>query len=299
MVKVKSAEKAVRILKKHTLKILIIGVLLFVVIVVSILLSRRNRDVIAIVNGYPITIADILVETELSPKFYKETLVSNPDAVVEDWIKQILLFQQAKKYERQLRKTIQGRMKNHYIKELVSAYVETKLVEKIEIPKEVIAEYYNFHLEDFIIPERVRLFEIVVSSQKAAEDILRRLSMGESFETLAMRESITESREKGGDLGWIDVRKLEPEISSLVTRINTGDILANPIRSEVGYHIIKLGARTQRRMLTLEEATPSIKNMLVFQEKKKMVDSLITEMREKSKITIFSDKIGRLKMAGK
>ncbi len=299
MVKVKSAEKAVRILKKHTLKILIIGVLLFVVIVVSILLSRRNRDVIAIVNGYPITIADILVETELSPKFYKETLVSNPDAVVEDWIKQILLFQQAKKYERQLRKTIQGRMKNHYIKELASAYVETKLVEKIEIPKEVIAEYYNFHLEDFIIPERVRLFEIVVSSQKAAEDILRRLSMGESFETLAMRESITESREKGGDLGWIDVRKLEPEISSLVTRINTGDILANPIRSEVGYHIIKLGGRTQRRMLTLEEATPSIKNMLVFQEKKKMVDSLITEMREKSKITIFSDKIGRLKMAGK
>lgn len=299
MVKVKSAEKAVRILKKHTLKILIIGVLLFVVIVVSILLSRRNRDVIAIVNGYPITIADILVETELSPKFYKETLVSNPDAVVEDWIKQILLFQQAKKYERQLRKTIQGRMKNHYIKELVSAYVETKLVEKIEIPKEVIAEYYNFHLEDFIIPERVRLFEIVVSSQKAAEDILRRLSMGESFETLAMRESITESREKGGDLGWIDVRKLEPEISSLVTSINTGDILANPIRSEVGYHIIKLGGRTQRRMLTLEEATPSIKNMLVFQEKKKMVDSLITEMREKSKITIFSDKIGRLKMAGK
>jgi parvulin-like peptidyl-prolyl isomerase len=207
------------------------------------------------------------------------------------------LFKQAGRYERRLKKKIADRMKNHYIKELTGAYVETQLADKIKISEEVIAEYYNAHVEDFAIPERVRLFEIVVSSQRAAEDILRRLSTGESFELLATRESLTESKERGGDLGWIDVRKLETEIAALVTRIAPGDILANPIRSDVGYHIIKLAGKTQRRMLTLQEATPMIENILVFQEKKKEVDALIEKLREKGNVKIFPAGIDRLKEA--
>lgn len=292
-------KKIIQFLKKHKKKLPVAGVILLAVIFLTVLIIRRNRDVVAVVNGYPVTITDILVETELSPEVYKESLQTNPNSVVENYINQILLFKEAEKYERQLKRQIKSRMKNHYIKEITAAYVETKLAEKIKISQESVAEYYNAHLEDFVIPERVRLFEIVVSSQRAAEDILRRLSTGESFELLATRESLTESRERGGDLGWIDVRKLETEIAALVTRIAPGDILANPIRSEVGYHIIKLAGKTQRRMLTLQEATPVIENIMVFQEKKKQVDALIVKLREESKIRIFLEKMDKLKTGAK
>jgi peptidyl-prolyl cis-trans isomerase C len=291
-------KKILHFLKKHKKNLLMVSGAFFLVIVflVILMISRKGRgNVIAVVNGRPITVTDILVETELSPEFYKETLITDPDSVLEEYINQILLFGEAKKYERELGKKVQSRMRNHYIKELTSAYVETKLVEDIKISEEVIAEHYNSHLEDFVIPERVRLLEIVVSTQRAAEDVLRRLSMGESFETLVARESIAKTRENGGDIGWIDVRKLEPEVTALVTRINSGDILANPIRSEAGYHIIKLAGRTQKRMLTLQEATPIIENILLFQEKKRVVDSLVKELREESKIQIFLEKIDLLK----
>ncbi len=292
-------KKVLPFLKKHRKKLLAgVGVFLLCLVIIS-LMVRKKRDIVAVVNGYPITINDILVEAELSPEVYRESLQANPDAVVDNYVNQILLYKEAKKYERQLQRRIKSRMKNHYIKELTAAYVETKLAEKIDVQADAVARYYNTHLEDFVIPERVRLFEIVVSSQDAAGDILRRLSAGESFELLATKESLTESKAKGGDLGWIDVRKLETEIAALVTNINPGDILANPIRSEVGYHIIKLAGKTQRRMLTLQEATPVIENMMKFQEKKKVVDALIAKLREKSRIRVSLEKMDRLKTGAK
>ncbi|MBN1445200.1 MAG: peptidylprolyl isomerase [Candidatus Omnitrophica bacterium] len=262
---------------------------------VFFLISSKNRNVLAVVNGYRVTVSDLMVEVEVSPAFYKEFLKANPQAVLDDYINQVLLFREAKKYERELKKGVEGKMKNYYMKMLTQEYVEKKLVKKVEIADEEIAEYYNAHLEDFVIPERVRLFEIVLPSQQAAEAVRRRLSFGESFEELARRESITLSREKNGDLGWIDVRKLEPEISVLVTRINPGDILANIIKTEVGYHIIKLASKTERRMLTMQEASTEIRSMMMSQGKKREVDALIAAMREKGNIRVFPDRVEKLK----
>ncbi len=250
---------------------------------------------VAVVNGYPITIKDILVEVETSPSVYKETLEVDPRSVVETYINQILLFQEAKRYERRLKRNVDDMMKNYYIKMLTKEYVDKILTERIKVTDEEIAEYYNTHLEEFLIPEKVRLFEIVLPTQEKAESVRRRLSLGESFELIAMNESISASREKAGDLGWIDVRKLEPEIAALVSRMTPGDILANIIKTEAGYHIIKLAGKTESRMLTLQEASPQIKEMLVSFKKKGEVDVLMSKLKEKGRIKIYLEKMERLK----
>lgn len=281
---------------KKTRKIIIVVLAAALVAsAVFFLISSKNRKVLAVVNGYRITVNDLMVEVEVSPTFYRESLKTDPQAVLDDYINQVLLFREAKKYERELKRGVEDRMKNYYMKLLTQEYVEKKLVKKVEITDEEIAEYYNTHLEDFVIPERVRLFEIVLPNQQAAEAVRRRLSFGESFEELARRESITLSRERNGDLGWIDVRKLEPEISALVTRINPGDILANIIKTEVGYHIIKLASKTERRMLTMQEASAEIRSMMMSQGKKRAVDALIAEMKEKGNIKVFPDRVEKLK----
>jgi len=295
MLRIRVKGKIIPFFKKNKITILIFLGIILIAGLVSFRIFVRNKRVIAFVDGYPVTFNDILIETELSPTFYKETLRTDPNAVLDDYINQILLFREAKKYERELKKEVESRMKNYYMKLLTKEYVEKKLAAKVKITDGEVSEYYNAHLEDFVIPERVRLFEIVLPSQQAAEAVRRRLSLGESFEELARRESITQSREKSGDLGWIDVRKLEPEIAALVTRITPGDVLANIIKTEVGYHIIKLASKTERRMLTLQEATPEIKSMMMSQGKKREVDALIAGLREKSKIRIFLERVELLK----
>lgn len=292
MIKIKLPKKYNRILLIGGLIIIFVGLIYF-------LIYFKNRNVVAVVNGYPITMKDILVEVDSSPSVYKETLEIDPKSVVEQYINQILLFQEAKRYERRLKKDIDDLMKNYYIKILTKEYVDKILTERIKVTDEEIAEYYNTHLDEFLIPEKVRLFEIVLPTQQAAESVRRRLSLGESFEMIAMNESISASKEKAGDIGWIDVRKLEPEIAALVSRMTPGDILANIIKTEAGYHILKLAGKTESRMLTLQEASPQIKEMLVSFKKKGAVDSLMAELKEKGKIKMYPQKVEKLKSTGK
>jgi parvulin-like peptidyl-prolyl isomerase len=270
---------------------------IFVIVVAGLIyisLVFKNRNVVAVVNGYPITIKDILVEMDVSP--YGETLGGGPTSVVDAYINQILLFQEAKKYERRLKRNVNDIMKNHYIKELTKEYVDKIYAEKIIVTEEDVAEYYNTHLEEFLIPEKVRLFEIVLSTQEKAENIRRRLSSGESFELIAMNESVSASNERAGDLGWIDIRKLEPQIAALVSRMVPGDILADIIQTEAGYHIIKLAGKTESIMLSLEDAAPSIKEMLVSFRKKGEVEAFVSKLKEQSRTKIYSDKIEKLQL---
>lgn len=290
-IKIEILKKGKRILLVSAIIVICFGFIYFI-------LFLKNRNVVAVVNGYTITIDDILVEVETTPSVYKEMLEINPEGVVNDYINQIILFQEAKRYERRLKKEIDGLIKNYYIKTLSKAYVDKILTERISITDEEIKDYYNTHLEEFLIPAKVRLFEIVLPTQEKAENVRRRLALGESFELIAMNESISASRDKAGDLGWIDVRKLEPEISNLVSKMSPGDILASIIRTEAGYHIIKLAGKTESRMLTLEEAAPGIKEMLISFKKKGEVEKLMTELKKKGRIKVYKGKIEKLKKRG-
>lgn len=256
----------------------------------------KNRDVVAVVNGYSITIKDILVEMETLPSVYRDALGYDANGVVDAYINQILLFQEAKKHERRLKRDVNEIMKNYYIKELSREYVDKVFSEQIVVTDEEVAEYYNTHLEEFLIPEKVRLIEIVLSTQERAENIRKRISAGESFEWIAVNESISPSKEAAGDLGWIDIRKLEPELATLVTRMTPGDILADIVKTEAGYHIIKLAGKTESMMLTLEDASPRIREMLVSFKKKGEVDALISKLKANSRTKVYSGKIERLKV---
>ena len=268
--------------------ILILGSIVFLII-------KDKRKTVAVVNGYKITIDDIIEKIESSPEIYKEYFFVDPKSVIDDYINQILLFQYAKKYERKLRKKIEGKMRNYYMEILTQQFVEDILSGKIEITDEEISNYYNTHLQEFVIPEKVQISEIVVDTKEKADDILNRLRLGESFEKIAETESIAPTREKRGEIGWIEVEKLNPEVSSLINQLKPGEILANIIKTEMGYHIIKLTGRTEKRILTLAEATPMIKNLLISQKKKVEVENLLKKLKEKSKVEIYPNKIEILK----
>ncbi|MCM8806892.1 MAG: peptidyl-prolyl cis-trans isomerase [Candidatus Omnitrophica bacterium] len=271
-----------------TIFILILGVAIF-----SIIMEKRKT--VAVVNGYRITIDALVEKIKNSPEVYKEYSLIDPKIVIDDYINQILLFQYAKKYERKLRKKIESKMKNYYMEILTHEFVENILANKIKITEDEIKNYYNSHLEEFVVPERVQISEIVVSTKEKADEILERLKNGESFEKIAETESISSTREKRGEIGWIEVEKLEPEIASLIMNLKPGEVLANIIKTEMGYHIIKLTGRTEKRIMTLEEALPLIKNILLSQKKKIEVENLIKDLRGKGKVTINQDIIGVIK----
>ncbi|MCM8818604.1 MAG: peptidyl-prolyl cis-trans isomerase [Candidatus Omnitrophica bacterium] len=270
---------------------------LIIVILIGVIIGiiKERKKTIAIVNGYRIKIEELLEKISSSPEFYKEYASLNPQSVIDDYINQILLYQYAKKYERKLRRKIEPKLRNYYMELLTYEFVENILVNEIKISDEEISNYYNTHLQEFVLPERVQLFEIVVNSKEKADEILNRLKNGEPFEKIAETESISPTREKRGEIGWIEVEKLDPDVSSLISQLRPGEILANIIKTDAGYHIVKLTGRTEKRILTLEEAKPMIRNILISQRKKIEVENLMKKLKENGKIKVNTDMIEILK----
>ncbi len=74
------------------------------------------------------------------------------------------------------------------------------------------------------ISGKVPLRIIVVNSPSAAKEILSRLNNGASFRKLAAERSSDKSRSRSGDLGTVDISRLEPVLRRTVVRMKEGDI---------------------------------------------------------------------------
>jgi len=79
---------------------------------------------------------------------------------------------------------------------------------------------------------------ILVAQKYEAEDLLLRLNRGESFEELARKYSTCPSRERAGDLGAVEDRRLNEEFCEALMALADGEI-SSPVRTKFGYHLIR------------------------------------------------------------
>jgi peptidyl-prolyl cis-trans isomerase C len=83
-----------------------------------------------------------------------------------------------------------------------------------------------------------RFSHILVTHQYEAEDILKLLTKGKSFDELARRFSKCSSAPKGGDLGEIKPGRADEDFEDAAYALKPGHYSAKPIRTKFGYHII-------------------------------------------------------------
>ncbi len=86
---------------------------------------------------------------------------------------------------------------------------------------------------------KIHAAHILVTHKYEAEDILRKLQAGESFEVLAKKFSSCGSAANGGDLGPIEAHRLHPDFAEAAQSLKPGE-LSGIIRTPFGYHLIKL-----------------------------------------------------------
>ena len=121
---------------------------------------------------------------------------------------------------------------------LVNGFLQNKAA---EISKDVPAdnklnEFFNSNKSLF---EQIKASHILVETEEEAKDIKKRLDAGENFEQLAKDNSICTSAPEGGNLGTFTADKMVPDFSNAAFAMSVGEI-SNPVKTEFGYHIIKL-----------------------------------------------------------
>ena len=86
---------------------------------------------------------------------------------------------------------------------------------------------------------QVRASHILVPKYNKAMDILDQIKNGASFEDMAKQFSDCPSKKKGGDLGFFGKGQMVPEFESAVMKLAVGALVAEPVKTKFGYHIIK------------------------------------------------------------
>jgi peptidyl-prolyl cis-trans isomerase C len=121
-------------------------------------------------------------------------------------------------------------------------------------------------------------------ASKAAEDkikaVIVRLKKGEDFAKVA--SEITEDpsgKANGGDLGFFTKEQMVPEFANVAFKLNKGEI-SGPVKTQFGWHVIKVEDKRQKPVPTFEQVKPQIEQYVT----RKAQADLVTSLRASAKI---------------
>jgi peptidyl-prolyl cis-trans isomerase C len=164
---------------------------------------------------------------------------------------------------------------------LLVNYAAEKIITSTPAPKEdEISTYYKENAEKFVNPETVNASHILVDTEKKALAVYEEISSGaKSFEDAAKEYSSCPSKANGGSLGDFGRGQMVPEFDTAVFEMEVGTVTATPVKTQFGYHLIKLNSKTESTTASYEEVKDTIKAALTQEKQQKAFESKINQLK--------------------
>jgi peptidyl-prolyl cis-trans isomerase D len=182
--------------------------------------------------------------------------------------------------------------------------IDTSKVENgVQVTQEDLQAYYDQHRDQYRTAEQAKVSHILIKTplagpdgkvdekgvadaQRRAEDLLKQLKAGANFEDLAKKYSEDPgSAKQGGALGWIARKQTVPEFEKAAFSQPIGQI-GDLVKSSYGFHIIRVDARQEAHMKTLDEVKseiePILKQQKAQQIAQKQADDLLQAAQKQS-----------------
>ncbi|MFN5049963.1 peptidylprolyl isomerase [Roseateles sp.] len=160
------------------------------------------------------------------------------------------------------------------IRELFADYAKKNPVTDAEAQ----AEYDKFKAQNSGTEYRAR--HILVEKEDEAKALIKQLNGGAKFEDLAAKNSKDPgSAANGGDLDFANPGNFVPEFSKAMTSLKKGEITQEPVKSQFGFHIIKLEDTREAQFPAFDDVKPQIMQRLSQQK----LGNFQQELRSKAK----------------
>lgn len=252
-------------------------------------------QVLAEVNGTKITTGDFNTELEMLPPYLKpmSATAEGKRKLLENMVLRELILQQAKKDGVDSSPEVAQKLEDLKKRVVVEAYLKKKVEDQSTLSDEEIKKFYEQNKEKFRSGEQVRASHILVKTEKEAQDLLARIKAGDKFEELAQKHSLDAANTKGGDLGWFSKGAMLPAFEKTAFGMKEGEI-AGPIKTQYGYHIIKLTGKRPAGLRTYDEVKEQLKAALLPQKQQEVLQKLEEDLKKSSKYTIKEDALKAL-----
>ena len=122
---------------------------------------------------------------------------------------------------------------------------------------------------------------ILVEQEAQAKAIIANIKKGAKFEDIAKKDSKDPgSGANGGDLDWAPAASYVPEFSEAMVKLNKGQMTETPVKSQFGWHIIRVDDVREAEMPKFEDVKPQLQQQMTQQKLQKYQQDL----REKAKV---------------
>jgi len=245
---------------------------------------------------------DTLIEEKLIDFEVKKAGIKVTPREVEAIVDDIKKQNKATQQDLEMALAKEGMTFEQYKTQIEKRVLRTKLVQwsvKVE-PKaseKQLRDFYEQNAERYKTPETFRpahiLFGIpkeappekVQEVRKKCQEVLERIRKGEDFGEMALLYSQDPSAKERGDLGYFKKGELLPAFEKELNRLRVGEV-GGIIRTEFGFHLIKLLDRRGGTPMPFEEAKARVQREYFESEMDRAVRRFITSLKEKSVIDI-------------
>jgi peptidyl-prolyl cis-trans isomerase SurA len=188
---------------------------------------------------------------------------------------------------------------------LISQVQQVEVAGKIAVSEDEVKKFYEENRASFTSQPQITLREILVAvaasdkgvnvaeddqAKAKADEIHKRLTSGEPFARLASDLSDSGSKANGGLIGPILRTDLSPELLKEIDPLKVGE-LTRVLRTARGYQIIKLEARTEQKVKTLDEARSEIADRLAGNKQRGHLLTYLRQLRGQAIIDWKNDEI--------
>jgi peptidyl-prolyl cis-trans isomerase C len=148
----------------------------------------------------------------------------------------------------------------------------------------VVRERYDEFLAANPAKPEVHARHILLEDEAAAKEVIVKLDGGADFAELAKETSTGPSASRGGDLGYFTEEQMVPEFSSEAFALEDGQHSKSPVKTQFGWHVIKVEGRREGSAPTFE----SMEEQLRDEMSREAVSTAIAELRSEGDVEIVS-----------
>tara|TARA_A100000171_G_C2134009_1_gene148725 strand:+ start:1510 stop:2370 length:861 start_codon:yes stop_codon:yes gene_type:complete len=254
------------------------------------ILGAKDKDVVvARVNGEEIRSSDLNeAKKAIPPKALEEDKGKGKvfEFLRHNFVMARLLVQAAKKEglekEEIVKKQLE-RMKDNILAQAYLAKIVGPAVTEGAL-KAAYDEYVKSHPKDL---KETRARHILVKDEKFAKSLIKKIKDGADFLKVARENSIDkQSGKEGGDLGYFTKETMVPAFAEAAEKLKPGEMSKAPVKSDFGYHIIRVEDRRKQSPKSFEEMKQSLAAKLQNDAAEKVVKKLESD----AKIELFDEK---------
>lgn len=218
-----------------------------------------------VVNGVPLTERDVEVaQSELGEALEQIPEPQRRQQLVDYLVTVRVLAAQARSENLADGPDFAARQQYLIDKSLMEAFLRREVAKAVT--PEAIEAFYKERIASVPPEIEVHARHILVKTEDEAKAIIAELKAGKDFAALAKEKSEDPgSKDEGGDLGFFTRDRMVPEFAAAAFALEPGKFTETPVKSQFGWHVIRVEEKRPQAVPTLAEVSEQIKSFLARQ----------------------------------